>query len=409
MHADPLTWLSLVSVAAWGFLLFGRGGFWRARERLDGTPPHDGPWPAVTALVPARNEAEVIGTTVGRLLSQDYPGPFRVVVVDDHSDDGTAAAAREAAGAVETPHALTVIAARPLETGWAGKVWALSEGLAHAAAHPDSRPCSGPGSGYVWLTDADIAHDPVNLRRLVGKAEADRLDMVSQMVRLVSEGFWAGLLIPAFVFFFQKLYPFAWANDPARRTAAAAGGSVLLRRAALERIGGFGAIRDAIIDDCALARAIKTGGRPDGSRIWLGLTTAAESLRPYHGLAGVWRMVSRSAFTQLRYSAPLLALTLVGMMLLYWGPPIVAAAAALRGAGLPLGLSLLTWAAMALAFLPTLRLYHKPLIYAAALPLAGLLYSLMTLDSAVAFWCGRGGAWKGRTLAGIDQNPQKTA
>jgi hopene-associated glycosyltransferase HpnB len=405
MLADPLTWLSLVSAAAWGFLLFGRGGFWRARERLDDTPLHDGPWPAVTALVPARNEAEVIGTTVGRLLSQDYPGPFRVVVIDDHSDDGTAAAARRAAAAVETPHALTVIVARPLETGWAGKVWALSEGLTHA----DSSPGSSPDSSYVWLTDADIAHDPVNLRRVVGKAEADHLDMVSQMVRLVSEGFWAGLLIPAFVFFFQKLYPFAWVNDPAGRTAAAAGGSVLLRREALERIGGFNAIRDAIIDDCALARAIKTGGRPEGGRIWLGLTMAAESLRPYHGLAGVWRMVSRSAFTQLRYSAPLLALTLAGMMLLYWAPPIVAAAATMRGAMLALGLSLVTWAAMAVAFLPTLRLYRKPLIYAAALPLAGLLYSLMTLDSAVAFWCGRGGAWKGRTLAGIDQNPQKTA
>ncbi len=402
MHADPLTWLSLVSAAAWVFLLFGRGGFWRARERLDEMPLYDGPWPAVTALVPARNEAEVIGATVGRLLSQDYPGPFRVIVVDDHSDDGTAAAAREAAAASDTPHALTVIGARPLEAGWAGKVWALSEGLDHAAtAYPDTR--------YIWLTDADIIHDPANLRRLVGKAEAGRLDMVSQMVRLVSEGFWAGLLIPAFVFFFQKLYPFAWVNDPARRTAAAAGGSVLLRREALERIGGFNAIRDAIIDDCALARTVQTGGRPGGGRIWLGLTTAAESLRPYHGLAGVWRMVSRSAFTQLRYSAALLVLTLAGMMLLYWGPPIVAAAAALRGATLPLGLSLLTWAVMALAFLPTLRMYRKPLIYAAALPLAGLLYSLMTLDSAVAFWCGRGGAWKGRTLAGIEEKPQKSA
>jgi hopene-associated glycosyltransferase HpnB len=402
MLADPLTWLSLASAVAWGYLLIGHGGFWRARERLDGAPPEAGRWPAVAALVPARNEAEVIGTTVGRLLSQDYPGPFRVIVIDDHSDDGTAAAARRAAEAAVTRHAFTVIGARPLEPGWAGKVWALSEGLAHAvAAHPDTH--------YVWLTDADIAHDPANLRRLAGKAEAGGLDMVSQMVRLVSEGFWASLLIPAFVFFFQKLYPFARVNDPARRTAAAAGGSVLLRRDALERIGGFGAIRDAIIDDCALARAVKTGGRPAGGRIWLGLTTAAESLRPYQGLAGVWRMVSRSAFTQLGYSAALLALTLAGMMLLYWGPPVVAAVAALSGAVLPLGLSLLAWVLMTLAFLPTLRLYRKPLIYAPALPLAGLLYSLMTLASAVAFWCGRGGAWKGRTLAGIEKNARKTA
>ena len=402
MLTDPLLWLSLVPAAAWVYLVAAHGAFWRARERLDGPPPHDGPWPSVTALVPARNEAEVIGTTVARLLSQDYPGPFRVIVIDDHSGDGTAAAARRAAAALESPHALTVIGARPLEPGWAGKVWAMSEGLAHAAAaHPDTQ--------YLWLTDADIAHDPANLRRLVGKAEADRLDMVSQMVRLVSEGFWAGLLIPAFVFYFQKLYPFARVNDPARRTAAAAGGSVLLRHQALARIGGFTAIRDAIIDDCALARAVKADGRPGGGRIWLGLTTASESLRPYHGLGGVWRMVSRSAFTQLRYSTGLLALTLGGMMLLYWAPPVVAAAAALSGAMLPLGLSLLTWALMTLAFLPILRLYGKPLIYAPALPLAGLLYSLMTLDSAVAYWCGRGGAWKGRTLAGMNKNPGKTA
>ena len=400
MLADPLLWLSLISFAAWGFLILFRGGFWRARARLDAMPTHGGPWPAVTALVPARNEAEVIGETVARLLSQDYPGPLRVVVVDDQSDDGTAMAATEAAVALDRPQEVAVVLARPLEPGWAGKVWAMSEGLAYARElFPDTR--------YFWLTDADIAHDSVNLRRLVGKAETDALDMVSQMVLLLSEGFWARFLIPAFVFFFQKLYPFAWVNDPARKTAAAAGGSVLLRRDALERIGGFAAIRDAIIDDCALARAVKKQGREGGGRIWLGLTTAAESLRPYHGLGGIWRMVSRSAFTQLRYSAALLFFTQAGMMLLYWGPPVVAAAAALRGDTLPLVLSLLTWGLMAFAFVPTLRLYHQPLLFAPAVPLAGLLYSLMTLDSAVAYWRGRGGAWKGRTLAGIENNPRK--
>jgi hopene-associated glycosyltransferase HpnB len=402
MPAAALFWLSLIAAAAWLFLLLGRGAFWRGRERLDASPTHDGPWPAVTALVPARNEVETIGTTVERLLSQDYPGPFRIVVIDDHSDDGTMAAARQAAAAQESPHALAVVGARPLAPGWAGKVWALSEGLAYADGdHPDIR--------YVWLTDADIAHDPPNLRRLVGKAEADDRDLVSQMVRLVSEGFWAGLLIPAFVFFFQKLYPFAWVNDPARRTAAAAGGSVLLRRRALARIGGFAAIRDALIDDCALARAVKADGRAGGGRIWLGLTTAAESIRPYHGLAGVWRMVSRSAFTQLRYSPVLLALTLAGMVLLYWSPPIITVLAALQGAPLPLALALVAWTLMAAAFLPTLRLYRMPSIYALALPAAGILYSLMTLDSAVAFWSGRGGAWKGRAQAGIERNPQKNA
>jgi hopene-associated glycosyltransferase HpnB len=394
---------ALASFAAWLFLLAFRGGFWRCRQRLDGPPqtlgptraPDDG-WPGVVALVPARNEASVIGACVGRLLRQDYPGPFRVVVIDDHSDDGTAAAAARAAAESGRPDALTVLRARPLEPGWAGKVWALAEGHAHARdAFPDTR--------FFWLTDADIAHDPANLRRLAAKAESGRLDLVSQMVLLATDGLWAGLLIPAFVFYFQKLYPFAWVNDPARRTAAAAGGSVLLRRDALERIGGFAAIRDALIDDCALARAVleKDVDRRTG-RLWLGLTTAAESLRPYRGLAGVWRMVTRSAFTQLRYSPALLAGTLAGMALLYWGVPVLALAALAAGEGAALFFAVGAWALMALAFLPTLRLYHGPgwrsWLLAPALPLAGLLYSLMTLASAVAYWRGRGGAWKGRTL-----------
>jgi hopene-associated glycosyltransferase HpnB len=398
---------ALASFAAWLFLLAFRGGFWRCRQRLDGPPQMHGPahgpahgpddgWPSVTALVPARNEASVIGACVGRLLRQDYPGPFRVVVIDDHSEDGTAAAAAQAAAVAGRPDALTVICARPLEPGWAGKVWALAEGHAHARdAFPDTR--------FFWLTDADIAHDPANLRRLAAKAESGRLDLVSQMVLLATDGFWAGLLIPAFVFYFQKLYPFAWVNDPARRTAAAAGGSVLLRRDALERIGGFAAIRDALIDDCALARAVlEEGGDRRTGRLWLGLTTAAESLRPYRGLAGVWRMVARSAFTQLRYSPALLAGTLAGMALLYWGVPVLALAALAADEGAALFFALGAWALMALAFLPTLRLYRgsgwRCWLLAPALPLAGLLYSLMTLASAVAYWRGRGGAWKGRTL-----------
>jgi hopene-associated glycosyltransferase HpnB len=394
---------ALLSFAAWLFLLAFRGGFWRCRQRLDGPPQMHAPahapaggWPSVTALVPARNEAAVIGACVGRLLRQDYPGPFRVVVIDDHSEDGTAAAAAQAAADSGRPDALTVIRARPLKPGWAGKVWALAEGHAHARdAFPDTR--------FFWLTDADIAHDPANLRRLAAKAESGRLDLVSQMVLLATDGLWAGLLIPAFVFYFQKLYPFAWVNDPARRTAAAAGGSVLLRRDALERIGGFAAIRDALIDDCALARAVlEEGGDRRTGRLWLGLTTAAESLRPYRGLAGVWRMVARSAFTQLRYSPALLAGALAGMALLYWGVPVLALAALAAGEGAALFFAVGAWALMALAFLPTLRLYHgpgwRPWLLAPALPLAGLLYSLMTLASAVAYWRGRGGAWKGRTL-----------
>lgn len=413
MTAELLLYLSIASAAAWGYLLLFRGGFWLARERLDAAPalgangsaaagPAD-TWPVVTALVPARNEAGVIAESVARLLAQDYPSAFHIVVIDDDSDDGTGPAASQAAAVSTSPHSLTVTAAAPLPPGWAGKVWALSQGLAHArAAYPETR--------YFWLTDADIAHDAANLRRLVAKAETDRLDLVSQMVMLLSEGFWARFLIPAFVLFFQKLYPFAWVNAPGRRTAAAAGGSVLLRAEALARIGGFEAIRDAVIDDCSLARAVKApaakvrSGATGG--IWLGLTATSESLRPYHGLAGVWRMVARSAFTQLRYSSILLVLTLIGMAVLYWAPPFIAVVAAALGQWPAAALALLAWGMMALSFIPTLRLYRQPLLFAPALPLAGLLYSLMTVGSAIAYWRGRGGAWKGRTLAASPPDSQ---
>jgi hopene-associated glycosyltransferase HpnB len=391
MVADILLTLACLSFGAWSYLLAFHGGFWRVRERLDGAPGELGRWPAVTALVPARNEADVIGACITGLLQQDYPGSFRVLVVDDHSDDGTAAAAERAAVGAGGRHGLAVTQARPLEPGWAGKVWALSQ--AHAAAERDF-----PDTEYYWLTDADIAHDALNLRRLAAKAEKERLDLVSQMVMLSAEGPWAAFLIPAFVLFFQKLYPFAWANDPRRRTAAAAGGSMLLRRGALARIGGFAAIRGAIIDDCALARAVKDHGRDGGGRIWLGLTTAAESLRPYRGLAGVWRMVARSAFTQLRYSILLLAGTVAGMALLYWGVPLLALTGLLCGATPALRVALAAWGLMSFAFAPTLRLYGRSPLLAPLLPLAGFLYSLMTVGSAAAYWRGRGGAWKGRTL-----------
>lgn len=391
MMADALLPLSCLTLGAWIYLLAFHGGFWRARQRLDGAPGEIGRWPAVTALVPARNESDVIGACVASLLRQDYPGPFRVLVVDDHSEDGTAAAAERAAAGAARRHGLAVVRARPLEPGWAGKVWALSQGHAEAERrHPDTE--------YYWLTDADIAHDSRNLRRLVAKAEGGGLDLASQMVRLSTAGPWAAFLIPAFVFFFQKLYPFAWVNDPRRKTAAAAGGSMLLRRDALGRIGGFAAIRGATIDDCALARAIKNRGRAGGGRIWLGLTAAAESLRPYRGLAGVWRMVARSAFTQLRYSTPLLAGTTAGMALLYWAAPVLALAGWLQGDPWVTPVALAGWALMSVAFVPTLILYGRSPLVAVSLPLAGLLYSLMTVASAVSYWRGRGGAWKGRTL-----------
>ena len=396
MVSALLLWLSLASLAAWLFLLCFRGGFWLARPRLDGPPATLDHYPNVVALVPARNEVAVIGECVRRLVRQRYPGQFDIIVIDDHSNDGTAAEARAGAGEASSDQALRVIKARPLASGWTGKPWALSEGLSYAES-------AGLDPTYYWLTDADIAHDTENLQRLVAQAETKRLDLVSQMVKLLSDGFWAGLLIPAFVFFFQKLYPFAWVNDPAAGTAAAAGGSVLIRGEALEAIGGFTAIKGAIIDDCSLARAVQAGARPGGGRLWLGLTTSSESLRPYHGLGGVWRMVARSAFTQLNYSAVLLVLTLLGMALLYIAPPVIAIAAGMAGLALPMTVSLATWAIMVISFLPILALYRRSAFYAPLLPLAGVLYSLMTVGSAIRYWQGRGGAWKGRTIPSIEK------
>lgn len=389
MLVGMLLGLSLLSLAIWIYLIAARGGFWRARERLDG-PPDDRPeWPSVAALVPARNEAEVLRESLATVLQQDYPGPFHVILIDDHSDDGTADIARQTAADLGHETQLTVMRSNPLPPGWAGKVWALSEGFRQV-------PATAPTYEYLLLTDADIAHDAINLRRLVGKARSEDLDLVSQMVVLVSEGFWARLLIPAFVLFFQKLYPFAWVNDPANRTAAAAGGCVLLDRRAIERIGGFQGLHDALIDDCTLAALIKRKGREGGGRLWLGLTTAAESLRPYHGLQGIWRMVARSAYTQLRRSPVLLAGTIVGMAVIYWIPPIAVLYGWILGAQPVIALGAAAWGLMLLAFLPILRLYNQSIFLAPLLPLAGLMYSLMTVDSAIAHWRGRGGAWKGR-------------
>lgn len=388
---------AVLPLLAWLYLLPFHGGFWRGRERLDGAPGERADWPAVAAIVPARNEAEVVGQAMASLLRQDYPGALTVILVDDHSEDGTAEAATAAARGTERPERLQVRVSRDLPPGWLGKPWALSEGLRHADAAAPEAP---PEASYVWLTDADIAHDPQNLRRLVAKAEAEDLDQVSQMVILRSEGFWARLLIPAFVFFFQKLYPFAWVNDHRRDVAGAAGGCVLLRRRALAAAGGFEVIKDALIDDCTLARAIAERGRPGGGRLFLALTSAAESLRPYEGLGGVWRMVARSAYTQLRHSLLLLLGTLLGMALVYLLAPAVALTFPWHGAGIPAALGLLVWAMMAGSFLPTLRLYRQPRAFALLLPLAGLLYAAMTLDSALAHWRGRGGAWKGRVAGG---------
>ncbi len=371
-----VTFAAALSVAIWLYLIFFRGGFWRADQRLGEVADFIGEWPEIAVVMPARNEAPLIGRTVAALMAQDYPGPYAVMVVDDGSSDGTAAIAR-AAGA-------QVIVARPPPKGWTGKLWALAAGVETATG-------TLPNARYILFTDADIEHCPATLRSLVAKAEGERLDLVSLMALLACNTPWERLLVPAFVYFFQKLYPFAWVNNPARHTAAAAGGCVLVRGDALARAGGIGAISDALIDDCALGRLIKRHGA-----IWLGLTGTTVSIRTHEGLGDIWSMVARTAFTQLRYSAALLAAAVAGMMVIYMAPPAALVAGLLLAAGNLAGLGLAGCLLMAAAYGPTLGLYGQSRAWAVFLPVAALLYTAMTMDSAVRHWRGHGGQWKGR-------------
>lgn len=370
--------LGFAPLAVWLYLLLGRSGFWRLRERDDLIPPSPSRWPSVTAIVPARNEGDVIQASVGSLLRQDYPGEFRVIVVDDQSDDGTGEKARRLAS-----DRLAVLAGSPRPAGWTGKLWAMRQGL--------DRALQGPAPDFVWFTDADIAHRPDTLASLVSRAEAPPgLALVSLMARLSCQTAAERLLIPAFVFFFDLLFPFGAVNDSRRRTAAAAGGCMLVRTEALGRAGGLERIRGALIDDCALARLLKPSGP-----IWLGLTRRSESLRPYARIGDVRRMVARSAYAQLRYSAPLLAAVLAALLLIFAAPPAMAIGA--RGPARIAGL--LAWAMMAAAFQPTLRFYRRSPLWGIALPAIALCYAAFTLDSAVQTWLGRGGLWKNRVQA----------
>ena len=384
-----LSMLAASSLVVWLYLLFGRNGFWRARPRIEAEqPPAPPAWPAVVAIVPARNEAAHVGDALRSLLAQDYPGELAVVLVDDHSADATGVIARRLAAGHR--RRLEVVSAPPLPRGWSGKLWAIAEGLRHAARN-------WPKAAYLLLTDADIAHHPGNLARLVAKAEVERLDLTSLMVRLRCESSWERLLIPPFVFFFQKLYPFAAVNAPDQATAAAAGGCMLVRRRALVEAGGIEAIRARMIDDIALARAIK--GRPGGGRIWLGLTETTTSLRRYDHLAEIWAMVARSADTQLRHSLPRLAGTVLGMGITYLIPPLGLCAGIIQGDPLLAALGLAAWSAMALAYWPTANLYRLGAPGLTTLPLAAALYVAMTLDSAIQYRRGAGGRWKDRVFS----------
>jgi hopene-associated glycosyltransferase HpnB len=382
---------AVLALAAWLYLLLGRGGFWRSRIEAPAPPPLTTA-PPVVAVVPARDEADLVGQAVGSLLRQDYPGRLSVVLVDDGSTDGTADRALEAARALgpQAADRLLVVRASPTPRGWAGKVWAMAEGLRHAGE-------AMPEAAYVLFTDADILHPPDGLARLVARAEDGKLDLVSLMVRLSCVSLAERALIPAFVFFFAMLYPFDRVADRGHRTAAAAGGCMLARRTALASIGGLASIRGAIIDDCALAAAIKPGGA-----IWLGHAHAVtRSLRRYEGPAPIWRMIARSAYTQLGHSPALLAATVAGMLLVYVAPPVLALLA--HGAAAIIGAA--AWLLMALAFLPMIRLYGLSPLWAPALPLVALFYVAATIDSARRFHAGHGGEWKGRAYGPAESAP----
>jgi len=371
-----MDWLAFVALLAWAVLLAGRGRFWLIERQP--IPPIPAEWPEVVAVIPARDEAEGIGQTVASLLAQDYPGRFTLIVVDDHSSDGTAEIARAAANGSDRLH---VVTGEELLRGWTGKVWAMHQGLMAADE-------IAPNARHVLFTDADIRHSKGELALLVARAEAERLDLASLMVRLNCESPPERALIPAFVFFFRMLYPFRWIAQPSSRTAGAAGGVMLVRREAIAAIGGMAALKGALIDDCTLARRIKTAK----GRLWLGLAEETRSLRVYKGWAEPWDMIARSAYDQLEHSPLLLAGTVASMLLVFVAPPLLALAGLVKG--------WLAWGAMTAAYMPMVRFYRLPHGWALTLPLVALVYLGATVHSAIRHHLGRGGNWKGRFEAG---------
>ena len=372
----------------WLYLLAARGGFWQAADREEGAPANPAGntiWPTISAVIPARDEAECVGETVASLLRQDYPGAFDVILVDDQSLDGTAQVARDAAEAFGAGNRLTVLPGRALLGGWTGKLWAQHQGVEFANDKPQP-------PDFVLFTDADIVYGPDVLTSLVGRAQAGGYGLTSLMVKLRCQSFAERLFVPAFIFFFQMLYPFAWANNPRRSTAAAAGGCMLVRREVLNAAGGMASIRTALIDDCALAKILKGHGP-----IWIGLTDRVHSIRAYPAIGDIRRMVSRTAYAQLRYSPLLLAGTVLGLAITYLAP----VALTLFAGGMAQFLGLFTWLLMAFAFRPTLRFYGLSSLWGLALPAIAAIYMAFTLDSAYQHARGRGGMWKGRAQANV--------
>ncbi len=382
-----LTLIASAALIAWIYLALARGMFWRASEHLTAAPA-PATWPEVVAIIPARDEADTIGAVVSAHLTCRYPGLFSVLVVDDQSTDGTADIAREAAQA-HSGHTVEILPGDPLPKGWTGKLWAVHQGLSMAQART-------PDAKYILLADADIMLAPDALNMLVSKAEQEGLSLTSLMARLDARGGWAQLLIPAFIYFFQKLYPFPQVNDPNESLAAAAGGCMLVRADALKKAGGIEAIKHALIDDCALASRIKD--LTPSTNIWLGLADdEAVSLRDNRSFSSLWNMVARTAYAQLSFSPILLIGTLVGMALVYLAGPLIVLTFAWHWNFTVFLYASLAWALMAYTYWPTLKFYDRPPWEAAFLPAAAGLYTMMTVASALRHWRGEGGQWKGRT------------
>ncbi|ROQ72904.1 hopene-associated glycosyltransferase HpnB [Streptomyces sp. CEV 2-1] len=387
-----IVWIAVGSLAAWVWLLLGQGFFWRTDQRLPdrAAPAH---WPSVAIVVPARDEADMLPVSLPSLLAQDYPGRAEIFLVDDCSTDGTGDLAR----ALSVRYGglpVTVTSPGEPRPGWTGKLWAVRQGMALARARDPE---------YLLLTDADIAHEPDSLRELVAAAGSGGFDLVSQMARLRVESTWERLVVPAFVYFFSQLYPFRWVNRAGARTAAAAGGCVLVRTEAAVRARVPESIRQAVIDDVSLARAVQRSG----GRIWLGLADRVDSVRPYPCLADLWQMISRSAYAQLRHSPLLLLGTVLGLALVYLAPPVTLVAGLLGGDPAAAWAGGVAWGVMAGTYMPVLGYYRQSLWLAPLLPFTALLYLLMTVDSAVQHYRGRGAAWKGRTYARPDAAPDR--
>jgi hopene-associated glycosyltransferase HpnB len=373
--------VSAVALAIWVYLVFARGRFWLCRERDDTRAPLPAVLPQIGIIVPARNESDNIAQSITSLLRQDYPA-LAVVLVDDDSADGTSEIARQTAAALGRQDRLTIVSGTPLPPRWTGKLWAVRQGI--AAAEEKFAP------KYLMLTDADIVHAPDTLSWLVAHAEKHGLVLTSLTARWRCENLPERVHIPAFIYYFAMLYPFAWVNRPDHPMAGAAGGCMLVRADALRAVGGIDVIRDALIDDCALAGAMKTQGP-----IWLGLTDRVVSIRPYTTWGDIRRMVARSAYAQLNYSPLNLAGTVAGLMLTYLVPPFMA----LFASGWAQSFGIAAWALMAISFQPILRFYRLSPLWGVALPAITFLFMLYTLDSAYQYFAGKGGTWKGRVQA----------